>query len=248
MFPARYAKITFSPMFSSNLTKFFAAFALIFTLFSGCRLWQNTGNSNSSSTPQVSDDLKSEIPFSTKEPEQFQAEIVVTTGETESRRFIARDGARRRYDFNFGAANQLTSLQADKNYLMLPAAKIYTENTETQTGETDDWMNFLTTEWLSAKRDASFEKLESVENLTKYRVRLNESDASEIFIYVDQISGLPIKQEFFAIGGDGQKNLAYSFELKNLKLETDENLFNVPADFKKVGQEEFRKILRGENK
>lgn len=173
---------------------------------------------------------------------------MVTTGETESRRFIARDGARRRYDFNFGAANQLTSLQADKNYLMLPAAKIYTENTETQTGETDDWMNFLTTEWLSAKRDASFEKLESVENLTKYRVRLNESDASEIFIYVDQISGLPIKQEFFAIGGDGQKNLAYSFELKNLKLETDENLFNVPADFKKVGQEEFRKILRGENK
>ena len=109
-------------------------------------------------------------------------------------------------------------------------------------------MSFLTTEWLSEKRDASFEKLDSDVNLTKYRVRLDESNFSEILVYVDQNSGLPVKQEFYSIGGDGQKNLAYAFELKNLKLETEENLFSVPANFKKVSREEFQKTLRGENK
>src|SRR5215213_4365928 len=158
-------------MFSSNLTKFFALAVLSFLLFSGCRWRQNTGDTDSSAVPPVSDDLKSEIPFSTKEPEQFQAEIVVTANETERKTFIARSGANRRWDFNFGAKNQLTSLQTDKNYLLSPARRIYTE-TVAGGAQTDEWAACLTTEWLSEKQEASFEKLGTAENLTKYRVRL----------------------------------------------------------------------------
>jgi hypothetical protein len=242
-FRVRYAKITFSPMFSSNLTKFFAVFTLSLTLFSGCRFWTKTDNANLSSTPAVSDELKTEIPFSTKEPERFQAEIVVTTNETERKTFLARNGSARRYDFNFGAKNQLTNLQTDKNYLILPEKKIYAETSGAQTTGTDDWADFLTTEWLNQKTETSFEKLKTTENLTQYRVNLGGGNSSEIYVYVDETLGLPVKQEFYAIGGE-QKTLVYSFELKNLKLETDENLFSVPADFKKVSIEEFRKILR----
>ena len=229
-------------MFSSNLTKSFAFFALILTFFSGCRFWQNAENSNSPAAPPVSDELKSEIPFSTKEPEQFQAEIVVTANETERKTFIARNGANRRYDFNVGAKNQLTNLQTDKNYLILPAEKIYAENEATQSGGSDELADFLTTEWLSEKREAVFEKLETAGNVTKYRVRLGDGAASEIYVYVDEISHLPVKQEFYTAGE--QKTLVYSFELKNLKLEAEEKLFAVPADFKKVSTEEFQKILR----
>lgn len=243
MFSARYAKITFSPMFSSNLTKFSVTLALIFLLFPACGWRQSSSNTNSPQTPQVSDELKSDIPFSTKEPEHFQAEIVVTSGETERKTFIARNGANRRYDFNFGAKNQLTNLQTDKNYLLFQERRIYAENTAAQTAATDDWTNFLTTEWLSQKTDAKFEKLETAGNLTKYRVRLGDEDASEIFLYIDEKIGLPVRQEFYA--GE-PKVLTYTFELKNLKLETDANLFAVPADFKKVSAEEFRKILQRE--
>src|SRR4051812_6041344 len=111
-------------MFSSNLTKFFAVFTLSLTLFSSCRFWTKTDNTNSSQTPTVSDELKTEIPFSTKEPERFQAEIVVTANETERKTFLARNAGARRYDFNFGAKNQLTNLQTDKNYLILPEKRI----------------------------------------------------------------------------------------------------------------------------
>jgi len=231
-------------MFSSNLTKFLVLFTLIFSLFSGCRFWSKTSDANTSSTPAVSDELKSEIPFICKEPEQFQAEIVITANETERRTFIARNGLNRRYDFNPGGKNQLINLQTDKNYLILPDKKIYAENNAAQTASTDDWANFLTTEWLNEKTDAGFEKLETTENLTKYRVRLAGSNTSEIFIYVDEKLNLPVKQEFYGPGSGEQKALMYSFDLKNLKLETDENLFAVPPDFKKVSIEEFRKILQ----
>jgi outer membrane lipoprotein-sorting protein len=232
-------------MFSSNLTKFFASFALIFSLFSGCRFWQKTSDANSSQqAPEVSGDLKSAIPFSTKEPEQFQAEIVVTANETERKTFVARNGANRRYDFNAGAKNQVTNLQTDKNYLISPERKIYAETIAAQNVSADDWENFLTTEWLNENHEVSFEKLETVDNLTKYRVRLGAgAAASEMMILVDEQIGLPVKQEFYAVSGE-QKILTYAVELKNLKLKTDDNLFAVPTDFRRVSAEEFRKILR----
>jgi hypothetical protein len=233
-------------MFSFNLTKFFTVFALIFLLFSACRFWQTGNNNTSNKTPTVSEDLKSEIPFSAKEPEQFQAEIVVTSNESERKTFVARNGSNRREDFNFGAKNQLTNLQTDKNYLILPNKKIYAETNAAQSISTDDWTNFLTNEWLSEKHDASFEKLETIGNLTKYRVKLNDSDSSEMLIFVDENIGLPMKQEFYSTN-NGQQILTYTVELKNLKLQTDENLFAVPTDFKKVSIEDFRKILQSVN-
>jgi hypothetical protein len=233
-------------MFSSNYTRFFAAFALIFSLFPGCRPWPQTENSNSAATPAVAAELKSEIPFAAIEPARFQAEIIVTANAAERKTFVARDGANRRFDFNFGAKNHLTNLQTDKNYLLLPARKVYTESASTETAAaTDEWADFLTTEWLSAKTEAKFDKLETTESLTKYRVRMGDgASGAEVFVYVDEKLGLPVRQEFYAVGEP--KNLTYLFELKNLKLETDGGLFTVPADFRKVSAEEFGKFLSGE--
>lgn len=230
-------------MFSSNLTKFFIIFATFFLLFAGCRFWEKGNNTTPSPTPFVSDELISEIPFAAQEPEQFQTEIVVTANNIERKTFVARNGAKRRYDFNFGAKGQLTNLQTDKIYLILPEKKIYAESDSAQGfAAVDDWSNFLTTEWLSKNQQAKFEKLETAENITKYRVRLDESELSEIIISVDETIGLPVKQEFFSIDGE-QKNLSYTVELKNFKPQTDESLFAVPNDFKKVSAEELRKNL-----
>jgi hypothetical protein len=232
-------------MFSSNLTKFFALATLSLLLFAGCRFLSKTSDANSSAAPPVSEDLKSVVPFSTKEPERFRAEMVVTAGATEHRTFVARNGANRRWDFNFGAKNQLTRLQTDKSYLLSPAQKIYTEMDAGQTVSPDEWAAFLTTRWLNEIPGAIFEKLEAAENLTKYRVRLDESSASEIIVFIDETHGLPVRQEFYSVAGE-QKSLTYTFELKNLKLETDADLFAVPPDFRPVAAEEFWKRQRSE--
>lgn len=234
-------------MFSSNLIKFLSVAALSFLLLSGCRSGAGAGEANSTGALTAAEDLKSEIPFSTREPEQFQAEIVVTANGAERKTFVARNGANQRYDFNSGAKTEVSALSTDKSYLLASAHKIYAENAPgAQDAAPDDWTAFLTTEWLNKKTDAKFEKLETSGNLTKYRVSLDESAATETFIFIDETLNLPVRQEFYTVGE--QNTLVYAFELKNLKLETDPSLFIVPADFRRVSTEEFWKIVRSGKK
>jgi hypothetical protein len=116
-------------MLSFRFSKNFAFLALIvLAFFSACRYGQNNNAETNAPKPTEIEELKSEIPFSTKEPENFQAEIVVSTGGTERKTFVARSGANRRYDFNADAKAQVSTVATDRNYLILPDKKIYAEN------------------------------------------------------------------------------------------------------------------------
>lgn len=226
-------------MFLSNPAKFFLASILLLFVLAGCRLWQNNQNTG---VPPIAE-TKDEFPFSTKEPEIFQAEIIVTSGETERKTFIARNGERRRIDYNFGQENQHSVLQTDKEYVVSNRKKIYAEILpRSPLSANQAPQNDLTSELLNRRDYAKFEKLGREGNLTRYRVRINESDASEILIYVDETIGIPVKQEFFSVNGE-QKTLQYSVELKNFSLETGEELFAFPAGFRHVSVDEFYKAL-----
>ena len=90
---------------------------------------------------------------------------------------------------------------------------------------------FLTTEYLSQKSGAAFEKTGAENNLTEYRARIGNADAAEILITVDENLNLPVKQEFYRIEG-GQKTLLYAVALENFKAAADEDLFAAPKDFR----------------
>jgi len=229
-------------MFSLDFTKNFVLLALVLLFFSSCRYWQKAETGTPDPTPFAVKELKSEIPFSTREPEIFQTEIVVTANGQERKTFVARNGANRRFDFNFGAKNQVSVVHTDKNYLILPDKKIYAEDSE-KTVASENWTDFLTTEWLNAKTEASFERLETEGNLTKYLVRLGAGDLSETLIYVDEAQGFPVRQEFYSVSGE-QKSLTFAVELRNMKLQTDDNLFAIPKDHRQVSADELRKTLR----
>lgn len=231
-------------MFSFRFSKKFLFLALVLVFFSACRSGQNENGETNAAKPFVADELKSEIPFSTKEPENYQAEIVVSSGGTERRTFAARNGANRRYDFNAGAKNQVSSVSTDQNYLILPDKKIYAENSDAENASApENWTDFLTNEWLDGESKAIFERLETESNATKYRVKLNSAAETEIVVFVDEARGFPVRQEFYSIGG-GQRILNFTVELRNLKIPADANLFIVPEDYRKVSPEEFRKFLR----
>jgi len=231
-------------MFSSGFIKKIAVCLLIISAASACRFWQSNRNAAPTPTPEIFEEIKSEIPFSTKEPEVFQAEFVTTANETERKIFKAKNGTNRRFDYNFGAENQITFLQTDKHYLIFPKQKIYAEDAlSANVAAFDEKTDFLTNEWLNGKTEAKFERLGKAENLTKYRVLLDGKEVSEMIIYVDESMQMPVKQEFFSVNGD-QKTLLFTFEIRNLKLQTDENLFAVPLDFKKVSAGEFRKQIK----
>lgn len=226
-------------MFSSKSLKFI----LIFTLAcaSSCKYWQNSANSNSQATPNTTPEIaeiQSEIPFSTKEPEIYQAEIIIKNEGEEDKTFIAKSKGR-----FFSRNGDVATLQMDanKSFLINFAKKIYVENIGKSaakienSGETLN--DYLTTEWLNQKTEAKFESLGIENGLSKYRTSF---EASETLIFVDENLKIPVRQEFYSIEGE-TKNLTYSIELQNLKLIADESLFEVPKDFRKISIEEFNK-------
>lgn len=236
-------------MLSLNSAKVLSVTFFALTLFSACRLWQKAESETPSSpTPFVAEEIKSEIPFSTKEPENFQAEFVVTTNDKEDKTFAARKGGNRRYDFNFGEKNQFSDVQTadNKNFLIFKDKKIYAENYNNAAAQTaENPFDFLTTEWLNQKTNAKFSNIGAENGLAKYRVILGDNQNSESIIWVDEKIGLPVKQEFYNTGGE-QNTLNFTFEMKNFKPQADTSLFEIPQNYKKVSLDEFRKILQKE--
>ncbi len=215
-----------------------------------CGYWQR--NPDPTPAPFIADEVKNGIPFASKEPEVYQAEIVLTNyaGGEKSERvlFTARRGDKLRFD----CENKISSLQSgeDIRFLIYNGKKIYAES-QTNSAASGDVVNaakdFLTVEWLNEKHGAKFENLGAENGLTKYLVSLADAPNknSETFIFVDENLKIPVRQEFYTISG-GQKVLVFSMEIRNLRLEADDKLFELPKDYRKVSSNEFQKIIRQE--
>lgn len=226
-------------MFLSDSKKICAVFVLLLLTSSACRFFQKANTDTSK--PFTPEEIKSEIPFLTKEPEVFQFEIVITANNQENKKFVARNGNNRRYDYDFSAKNQVSVVQTDKFYTIFADKKIYTETVLTQSvSAQENWTSFLTNELLNEKTDAEFTKIGTENNLTQYRVNFGsaENAKSETLIFVDENISLPIKQEFYSLE-NGQRILTMTIELRNFKAEAENDLFAVPKDFKKVSAQEF---------
>ena len=230
-------------MFSSNPIKISLVLAALF--IQSCGFWQGKTDATAEPEPFVAEELKSAIPFSNKEPETFQTEIVLTAEGLEEKTFIARSGARRLIVFNFQSESETSVLQPGdgRSFLINARRKIYAENirgTFEATSRMPD--ESLTAEWLNQKKSQAFERLGAENNLMKYRVNLDESTNSEIIIYADEQIGLPVRQEFYS-GEGGQKKLTATMELKNFSLQPDAKFFEVPTDYRKLTAKEFRETL-----
>ena len=234
-------------MFSSNSLKIFLLCAALFC--QACGYCRSRPEANALPAPFVAEELKSDIPFSTKEPDIYQAEIVVTTNSgAEEKFFAAKNGANRLTVFDYQTKRETALLQiaANQSFIIAPNQKIYAENqTEIDNAKSSALNDFLTADLMNRKTDAKYETLGAENNLVRFRVRLDETQNSEIIIYVDEKIGLPVKQEFYSISGE-EKKIIVMTELKNFNLQTEAKFFEVPKDFRKVTLKEFYEITRRE--
>ena len=75
-------------MFLSESKKNLAAFVFLLLIYVSCRLFQTADNVVPK--PFTPEEIKSEVPFSTKEPEVFQTEIVITANGTENKKYFLK--------------------------------------------------------------------------------------------------------------------------------------------------------------
>lgn len=199
-------------------------------------------------------------PFATKEPERYQALRVITAsidGKVADdvaelgalkRTFIARDGERRREDYE---ATGISILQLPGGtYVLMPEKKLYAElKPETNSvadGKTANVPPIISPDKLlnETRPEAHYEKLgtETVNGriTVKYRVTLKgkvgeaKETTTENLIWVDESLGMPIKSEMASAGG-----ARFTMELRDIKETVDAGTFDLPQDYKKVEEREI---------
>lgn len=219
-------------MFLSNPAKSLLLAISLILLTAGCRIWSESPENSSQNIAE------SELPhyFANREPDNYQCEIVVTSGGKQYRTRIARKGEWQRIDERFGESGGRTILRTDKQYLIDEKRKIYAEADVPAGEQTELWVE-MTQHLLHEGGRPRPEQISSDDNSAVFRILQNEG-RTEILIYVDKAIGMPVKQEFFSVEGE-TRELRYAMELANFSPAADGALFAVPSGSRKVSATEF---------
>jgi hypothetical protein len=228
-----------------------------------CKRSQVAGNSNDAG-PSTAGETSTTPPFTTKEPERYQATIVTkgslgesakTQGMADSRAsemLVARDGEKRRLDVELLPGLKVTYLQqAGQTYMLAPGQKIYAEFKPGEMPGSSGQMKSSSPDFSPDKLlnqsagGARYEKLGAEDvggrATMKYRVTTTgeaKETTTETLIWVDEALGMPIKSETTNAGGS-----KYSTELRDIKQDVDASLFELPPDYRKVDQKELQQLL-----
>ena len=202
-------------------------------------------------------------PFSTKEPQRYQANRITSSRSSEpgtqdqtdvSQVFLARDGDKRREDYDLDGLSISYLELPGARYALLPSQKIYTDLNEAEEGglPADDDAEFSPDRLLNESPVESVYELQGPETIngreaTKYRVTTTnatgtDSVKTETKIWIDQALQLPLKSEMM-VSGNGIQSIVTT-ELQNLSVEVPGAVFELPADFRKVSAKEFERQLR----
>lgn len=227
----------------------------------------NGGAANGNATAAGGDNTSKTPPFATKEPERYEATMVVTGslgGDTpvipgvsnllSKEVKIARDGERRRVDYELIPGAKMSDLQIPAgHYMLLHSKKMYAEIKPGDTGDLTAAVRNLPSDFSPDKLinesspGANYEKLGTEvlngRTTTKYRVTTKGKGegsgmASETIVWVDESLGMPIKSETVSTG-DRARGSKVTMELRDIRQEVDPSRFELPKDYKKVTSNEI---------
>lgn len=201
-----------------------------------CQACGSTQTNQNAAAP-ASADTKSGYPFTTREPDAYQADFIID-GRSDDRTFIARKGDKWRRDYIRDGQAWLTELKTDKLYAIDHKRQVYSEQTVTSTS--DDSINELTFDYFKGNNYRDFDEVSRDGNIIRYKVRQTADMKDEILVDFDQTSGMIVRHEFKGHPVEGQTPANYLFEIKNLSLSVDDSTFAIPAGYKKLTQEEYR--------
>jgi len=250
---------------------FIVAMMLALTVaFAACKRTGTESNANTGANTNAtaaSDNTSKTPPFSTKEPERYQATMVVTgslggdspaipgVSNLLSREMqIARDGDRRRVDYELIPGARMSDLQIPAgHFMLLHSKKLYAEVKPGAAGDLTAAARNLPSDFSPEKLinetnpGANYEKLGTEtlngRTVTKYKVTTTGKGegrglSTETMVWIDESLGMPVKSETVSTG-EQARGSRVTMELRDIKQEVDQSLFELPKDYKKVSSEEI---------
>ena len=218
-------------------------------LFLSCRS-TTTGPTNNSASQELV--VLQTPPFSTKEPDRYQAVRTITSitkgieKPIVTRTTISRNGGLRREDYETAPGQKLVYLDLPSGrFVLYPAAKLFAmidgapEGTGLQALAAGDisadlLLNEAPTETRYANLGA-----EAVGNrgAIKYRVLTrstvtNASNEGETLIWIDDGLKIPLRWQTTAKSADSETTT--TMELTDITQQVDEHAFQIPTDYRQV--------------
>ena len=223
-------------MFLSNRRKYF----LLLGIFSAFVLSCNWSRGTEDRRVVIDADQKTGFPFSVTEPTVYQGDFVVSSGGTEKKWSVARKNDKWRIDYFTASGLTRTELKSDNFYVIDQIKKTYTVTPPASDPlSTDLAVDELTSGFFRGTEHRDFDDLGRDGNLHKYRIREPANSTTETLILIDETVGLMVRQEFTSknVGPDGSK---YVYEVRNLKTDVDDSIFQLPQGLRKVSPDDLR--------
>jgi hypothetical protein len=218
-------------MVLSNPRPFFLLAALCGLFFQACG--RAPADSNKPIVPP--DQVKSEFPFPTREPDIYQADIFTSDGRVESRVFVARKGTKWRYDHFAGGRPSRSMIFNGQLVRVDHVRKTYYAEPAGPASDAAD----LDPAAFNLFRGRDYRQIEEVgrsDGLITYKARDAKDLKTEILLTFDEASGLIVREEF----KDRTEDAAgFLFELRNLKTDVDDSVFETPAGYRSVARDEL---------
>lgn len=212
-------------MFLSNPRKSFGLLLICAITLQGCGSSQT--NENTEITLEA--DVESRFSFPTREPEVYQAEVMLASGANADRWFVARRGDKWRLDIFRGDEKVTTRLRNGGLFTINHEKRTYTVTIEGSGPggaiNEDAVLFFRGVDYLD------YEEVSSDSTVVTYKSRPHRPTADKVLITVDKTSGMILMQEF--LDADGNPGGVF-YELRNLKLDVDDAAFGLPEGYRKV--------------
>lgn len=205
---------------------------LLFLALWVCGCGGQTSNTNTS----LQSTSTSRFPFPTKEPEIYQGDFVIGDGQTEQQYFVARSGESWRFDIKRDGGPWITQLSdGDKVYFVDHAKKIYSTLSNVMREDFDTaYFNSLSWGFFRGANYIEYDEVGRAGGLVTYKARTLKNSKSDVTITIDEKSGVMIRQEIADKPAANIPPVTYVYEVRNLKLEADDSLFDVPSGYSRV--------------
>ncbi len=220
-------------MFLSNPRKSFLLITICLTFLQAC----GSPPVNENKVVSLDDASGRRFPFPTKEPQVYQGDFVVGNGISEEQFFVARKGDKWRFDIKRNNAPWTTQLRADKLYSIDHIKKTYTVKQDADQRDFDPaYFNALTWGFFRGANYLEFEEVERGGGLIKYRAKTYKDSKADVLITIDEATGMMVRQEITSEKDRVEQGspVNYVYELRNLKTDVDDSIFEIPAGYRQA--------------